>query len=100
MINIVNFILVRNCNLSCEYCRISGNTNYELKPEEYPDLKYYIENEQPVEKWIDAYITITEVASGGFPASGKTVGDFKQSGTKFKVFPNNASVREVSTFLK
>jgi len=59
-----------------------------------------LNNPQAVEKWIDAYITITKVASGRFPASGKTVGIFKQSGTKFKVFPNNASVREVSTFLK
>ena len=66
MINIVNFILVRNCNLSCEYCRISGNTNYELKPEEYPDLKYYIENEQPVEKWIDVVNEVLKVNPQAF----------------------------------
>lgn len=41
-IKIVNFLLTRKCNLSCEYCRISRN--YE-KPDEYPTIEYYNKNE-------------------------------------------------------
>jgi len=50
--NIVNCLLTRRCNLACPYCQISGNINHPLKPVEYPDEKYYFENEKPIEWWI------------------------------------------------
>lgn len=43
MINIVNWLLTRKCNLNCSYCAITKN--YKNKPIEYPDMKYYYENE-------------------------------------------------------
>lgn len=46
-IQIVNWLLTRRCNLSCEYCRIVKN--YKNKPLDYPDMKYYIQNEMNTE---------------------------------------------------
>ncbi len=43
MIHICNWLLTRRCNLKCEYCAITKN--YENKPEGYPDMKYYRDNE-------------------------------------------------------
>lgn len=51
-INIANFILTRKCNLHCDYCRISGDINYIVKPREYPDGKDYFKNEKDVSFWI------------------------------------------------
>ena len=42
-IHIVNWLLTRKCNLSCDYCAIVKD--YENKPEEYPDIKHYYKNE-------------------------------------------------------
>jgi len=53
MINIVSLILTRRCNLRCEYCRISGDTDYILSPREYPTSTYYYNNEKSAEYWID-----------------------------------------------
>ena len=53
MINIVNCLLTRRCNLQCSYCQISGNINTPLKPTEYSPAKYYYENEKNVDWWID-----------------------------------------------
>lgn len=53
MINIVSIILTRKCNLKCEYCRISGDTDYILSPREYPRSKYYYDNEKSSDYWID-----------------------------------------------
>lgn len=50
-IQIVNWLLTRKCNLRCEYCRIVKN--YKNKPIEYPDIKYYIENEMSTEMVIE-----------------------------------------------
>ena len=41
-IQIVNFLLTRKCNLRCSYCRITRNYK---KPNEYPMLNHYINNE-------------------------------------------------------
>lgn len=46
-IQIVNWLLTRRCNLKCDYCRIVKN--YKSKPFQYPDMKYYIENEMSTE---------------------------------------------------
>jgi len=51
MIRIANWLLTRKCNLRCEYCAIVRD--YENKPEEYPDMKHYIENEMSTETVID-----------------------------------------------
>ncbi|MCK5018473.1 MAG: radical SAM protein [Candidatus Peribacteraceae bacterium] len=52
-INIANFLLTRRCNLKCDYCRISGDIDYVLKPSDYPDSEYYHKNECHIEYWID-----------------------------------------------
>jgi len=43
MIRIANWLLTRRCNLKCDYCAIVKN--YPNKPEEYPDMKHYHNNE-------------------------------------------------------
>jgi MoaA/NifB/PqqE/SkfB family radical SAM enzyme len=43
MIRIVNWLLTRKCNLSCDYCSIVKN--YENKPMQYPNMSYYFKNE-------------------------------------------------------
>jgi len=53
MINIANFLITRRCNLTCDYCRLSGELDYVIKPKEYPNSKYYYENEKDCEWWID-----------------------------------------------
>ena len=46
-IRIVNWLLTRKCNLSCEYCGIVRS--YKHKAFSYPSLKHYIKNEMPTE---------------------------------------------------
>ena len=43
VIKIVNFLLTRKCDLSCNYCSITKN--YKGKPIEYPNMRHYIKNE-------------------------------------------------------
>jgi len=50
-VQIVNWLLTRKCNLTCDYCAIVRD--YEDKPREYPDMKHYIRNEMPTEVVID-----------------------------------------------
>lgn len=50
-IRIVNWLLTRKCNLSCDYCAIVRD--YEDKPSEYPDIKYYYKNEMSTETVIE-----------------------------------------------
>lgn len=47
MVQIVNWLITRRCNLTCSYCAISSN--YKNKPEEYPDLSHYFRNEMSLE---------------------------------------------------
>lgn len=42
-IHIVNWLITRKCNLSCNYCGIVRNN--KNKPNEYPDINHYIKNE-------------------------------------------------------
>lgn len=51
-IRIVNWLLTRRCNLSCDYCAIVKN--YKMMPMEYPLMKHYHENEMPTEVIITA----------------------------------------------
>jgi len=46
-VRIVNWLLTRRCNLRCEYCSIVRD--YDEKPPEYPDMKYYLKNEMSTE---------------------------------------------------
>jgi len=46
-IQIVSWLLTRRCNLKCSYCALVKN--YKGKPEEYPDMKYYHQNEMTTE---------------------------------------------------
>ncbi len=52
MIRIVNWLLTRKCNLKCEYCAIVKN--YDNKPAEYPDMKYYHFNEMDTDSIIES----------------------------------------------
>jgi len=51
MIRIANWLLTRKCNLRCDYCAIVRD--YKNKPEEYPDMKHYFENEMSTETVIE-----------------------------------------------
>ena len=53
MINIVNALITRDCNLRCEYCKLSGNIDNPLKPIDYPTAKQLRDNEKDSEWWID-----------------------------------------------
>lgn len=52
-INIANFLITKKCNLKCEYCRISGDPDYILKPSDYPDSGYYHNSECDIDYWIN-----------------------------------------------
>lgn len=52
MIQMVNWLLTRRCNLHCEYCGIVRD--YLEKPKEYPDMKYYRDNEMSTEFVIES----------------------------------------------
>lgn len=47
MIQIVNWLLTRRCNLNCDYCAIVKN--YETMPICYPDMNHYRNNEMSTE---------------------------------------------------
>jgi len=63
-------------------------------------LAYFIALNKPeaVEAWIDEYLDI-EIAKES-SLSDKKSGSVQELGIKFQMVPNNAPVREVSTFLK
>jgi|LSQX01.1.fsa_nt_gb MoaA/NifB/PqqE/SkfB family radical SAM enzyme len=50
-IHIVNWLITRKCNLTCDYCRLVKN--YKTKPPEYPDMKYYFKNEMSLDTIIE-----------------------------------------------
>jgi MoaA/NifB/PqqE/SkfB family radical SAM enzyme len=52
-IKIATLVLTRKCNLHCDYCRFSGDIDYILQPKEYPNGRYYFENEHSPKFWID-----------------------------------------------
>jgi MoaA/NifB/PqqE/SkfB family radical SAM enzyme len=52
MIRIVNWILTRKCNLSCDYCAIVKD--YHGMPKEYPPMKHYLKNEMSVTSILNA----------------------------------------------
>lgn len=58
MIHICNWLLTRRCNLKCEYCAIVKN--YEHKPSEYPDMKYYRDNEMSTDFVLDTLMKLKE----------------------------------------
>ena len=58
MIRIVNWLLTRKCNLTCDYCAIVKD--YKDMPRQYPNMKYYHKNEMKlgqVLKGLDKFYT-------------------------------------------
>jgi len=53
IIQIANVLLTRRCNLRCDYCYLVQD--YQGKPKEYPDMKYYRDNEKSAQDWIKAF---------------------------------------------
>ena len=51
IIYIANLLLTRRCNLRCSYCGLVQDL--EDKPDEYPDIKYYHNNEISSREWIN-----------------------------------------------
>ncbi len=51
-IQIINWLITRRCDLKCSYCRIVRD--YKDKPKEYPDMKYYYDNEMSPEYIIES----------------------------------------------
>lgn len=51
-IRIVNWLLTRKCNISCDYCAITKD--YYAMPYSYPPMKHYIKNEMPTQVILDA----------------------------------------------
>jgi MoaA/NifB/PqqE/SkfB family radical SAM enzyme len=49
-IQIANILLTRRCNLRCDYCSIVRD--YSDKPEIYPDMSHYQNNELEPDQWI------------------------------------------------
>jgi len=49
----VTYLMTRNCQLNCSYCRLSANINYDDKPEDYHSRSYFNENQLSVDQWID-----------------------------------------------
>lgn len=58
MIQIVNWLLTRKCNLNCSYCAIVKD--YDIKPDAYPDMKYYMQNEMDTEFVIESLKRLKE----------------------------------------
>lgn len=52
MIQIVNWLLTRKCNLTCDYCAIVKD--YPGMPTTYPPMKHYIKNEMSTDVVINA----------------------------------------------
>ena len=52
MIQIVNWLLTRKCNLKCDYCAIVKD--YKTMPPKYPKMDHYIKNEMSTEVVINA----------------------------------------------
>jgi len=52
MIQIVNWLITRRCNLKCDYCAIVKD--YDRMPLNYPKMKHYIKNEMSTEVIINA----------------------------------------------
>jgi len=52
MIQIVNWILTRRCNLKCDYCAIVKD--YYGMPEQYPNMKHYKDKEMSTETVLNA----------------------------------------------
>lgn len=57
-IKICNWILTRRCNLKCSYCAIVRD--YIGKPEEYPPMKHYKQNEMTTGKILLMLDTLTQ----------------------------------------
>ena len=51
MIQIANLLLTRRCNLNCSYCNLVKD--YNDKPNEYPSMKNFRDNELTGEQWCD-----------------------------------------------
>lgn len=90
-VRIVNWLLTRRCNLRCDYCSIVRD--YESKAPEYPDMKYYLENEMSAETIIEGLRRFKlhnpecfHILYGGEPFLRKDLSDIINYCNKEKIF--------------
>lgn len=90
-VRIVNWLLTRRCNLRCDYCAIVRD--YVGKPPEYPDMKYYLENEMSTETIIEGLRRFKlhnpecfHILYGGEPLLRKDLSDIINYCNKEKIF--------------
>ena len=101
VIQIANILLTRRCNLRCHYCNIVRD--YLSKPEEYPDMKYYINNELHYTEWIKIFDALYEnnpniffILYGGEPLLyndlDKIITHMKNNGYNHTIISNNTKI--------
>lgn len=107
MIQIVNWLLTRKCNLKCDYCRIVRN--YQDKPEMYPNLEHYYKKEMDTKTVINALnnfkrhnTNIFHVFYGGEPTLrndlAQIVEHCNENDIEYTVISNN--VKETRPFIE
>ena len=90
-IRIVNWLLTRRCNLNCDYCAIVKN--YKYKPDCYPDMQYYKNNEMSTRVILNALKRMKKhnpemfhIFYGGEPTLRKDLPDIINYCNKNKIF--------------
>ena len=98
MIRIVNWLLTRKCNLTCDYCAIVKN--YTGMPYQYPQMKHYIQNEMPTDVVLNALTAFKKhnkntfhIFYGGEPLLRKDlpliINHCNESGIPYTIISNN-----------
>lgn len=100
-IQIANILLTRRCNLRCDYCYLVQD--YLGKPKEYPDMKYYRDNEKTALEWIEAFDLMYQnnpdiffILYGGepflYPGLAEIIKHFKDYSYNHTIISNNTPV--------
>ena len=107
MIRIVNWILTRKCNLSCDYCAIVKD--YLGMPVEYPPMSHYLKNEMSATSIMNALAKFKQhnpncfhIFYGGEPMLKKGLAEIIQfchrHGLHYTIISNNT--KEIQPLVK